>query len=410
MEIINSLVKYRIQILWVVVIILIFYLSFFSLKKLSIPSYGFASYYTASRLLIEGENVAEFYNDDWFRIKVEKYVPGVDEVYLVNMPTTALNLVPIAALDYSTARSIWIIFNLVFLFVTALIIIKQKKFNKVWLPLSVLLILLFQPLYANISFAQIYIFILCLLVYAWFAYQSGNEKLAGVLIGLVFIVKTAAIFIPIVFLIKKKWKALIWFVLTILCLFGLTLPILGLDSWVAYLNKLMKYSSSPTLSVTAYQSVHSFFHHFFFFDEKWNLFPLVHLPFLAKALTILFSVIILIVTVIGANKINKPDQTFGIFLIISIILNPASIDYHYLIMLIPILISFEWLIGSNSRLNWSLFIISFVLIAASIPYISPKVTKDLFAIFAYPKLYGALGFLFLYLRAAYKKEYLNRKV
>lgn len=403
MKIINSVVRYRIQILWVFVIILICYLSFFSLKKLSIPSYGFASYYTASRLLIEGENVAGFYNEDWFRLKVEIYVSGVDEVYLVNTPTTALILVPIASLDYSTARSIWIIFNLIFLFATALILIKQMKLNKEWLPLSVLLILLFQPLYANISFGQIYIFIFCLLVLAWFAYQAGNEKLAGVLIGFVFILKTAALFMPILFLIKKKWKALIWFVLTVLCLFILTLPILGLDPWLAYLKTLLSYASSPTLSLTAYQSVHSFFHHFLFFDEKWNLFPLAHLPLLAKVLTILFSSIILIITAIGAYRIKKPDLVFGIFLIISIILNPASIDYHYMIMLIPILISFEWLNGSNSRLNWSLFIISFVLIAASIPYTSPQVTKGLLAVFAYPKLYGALGFLLLYLRAAFKK-------
>lgn len=385
--------------------ILLFYFILFSVNKINEPSYGFTSYYTASRLLIEGENVAAFYNDDWFGSKVEEYVPGVDEVYLVNMPTTALVLVPIAALDYSTARSIWIIFNLIFLFITALIFLKQMKLNRNWLPLSVLLILMFQPLYANISFGQIYIFIFCLLVLAWFAYQAGNEKLAGVLIGFVFIVKTAALFIPILFLIKKKWKALIWFVLTVLCLFIITLPILGLDPWLAYLKTLLSYASSPTLSLTAYQSVHSFFHHFLFFDEKWNLFPLANLPLLAKVLTILFSSIILIITTIGAYRIKKPDIAFGIFLIISIILNPASIDYHYMIMLIPILISFEWLNESNSRLNWSLFIISFVLIAASIPYTSPKVTKGLLAVFTYPKLYGALGFLLLYLRVAFKKEY-----
>jgi len=404
MKLIDSLVKYKIQILWVIVIILFCYLIFFSLKKLSIPSHGFATYYTASKLLIEGKSAANFYDDDWFSARVEEKVPGIYEVYLVNLPTTALVLVPIAALEYSTARSIWIIFNLIFLFVTALIIVKQMKLNEVWLPLALLLILLFQPLYANVSFGQIYIFIFCLLVFAWFAYKSGNEKLAGALIGLVFILKTAALFIPILFMMKKKLKAFMWFVLTVLCLFITTLPILGLDPWLAYLNKLMSYSSSPTLSVTAYQSVHSFFHHFFFFDEKWNLFPLADLPLLAKVLTILFSLMILLVTVIGANKIKKPDPAFGIFLIISIILSPASIDYHYVILLIPILISFEWLKGSKSRLNWSLFIISFILIAASIPYISPKITKGLLAIFAYPKLYGALGFLFLYLQAAYKKE------
>lgn len=410
MKIIFPSKKYNIQILWVCVIIFFCFLIYFSIKKLSVPSHGFASYYTASKMIIEGENIADFYDDDWFSTKVEEKVPGIYEVYLVNLPTTALVLVPIAALDYSTSRSIWIIFNLILLFVTVLVIIKQMKLSDIWLPLALLIILLFQPLYTNISFGQIYIFIFCLLAFAWFTYKSGNEKLSGILIGLVFIIKTAALFIPVLFLIKKKWIALLWFLLTVLCLFIITLPVLGLDSWSTYINKMISYSSSPTLSVTAYQSVHSFFHHFFVFDEKWNPYPPAHLPTLAKVLTILFSFIVLSVTVIKSYKINKPEQTFGIFLIISVILNPASIDYHYMIMLIPILILFGWLTESSSKLSWSVFIISFILIAASIPYISPKITKGLLAVFAYPKLYGALGLLFLYLRVAQENRTIGRKV
>jgi hypothetical protein len=45
-----------------------------------------------------------------------------------------------------------------------------------------------------------------------------------------------------------------------------------------------------------------------------------------------------------------------------------------------------------------------LLIAVFLPYISPKVTGGLWAVFAYPKLYGAIGLLGLLLFAAYKSK------
>ena len=60
----NKIFGFRVQILWVITIILSFYFIYFSVKNASQPTHGFASYYTASNLLIEGENVADFYDDE----------------------------------------------------------------------------------------------------------------------------------------------------------------------------------------------------------------------------------------------------------------------------------------------------------------------------------------------------------
>ena len=198
---------------------------------------------------------------------------------------------------------------------------------------------------------------------------------------------------------------MLWIFVTVFFLFVTTLPLLGLDSWFTYGNKLINYSSSPTLSITAYQSVHSFFHHFFVFDGQWNPGPLINLPFLGNSLTIIFSLLVLIITIINAYKCNRSDLAFGIFIIAGIILNPASIDYHYMLMFIPIIILLNWLIKNPSIALWVVFVISFLLIAASLPYISPKITGELWAVFAYPKLYGALGFWALSLRASYISKF-----
>jgi hypothetical protein len=397
----HKILQIKIQILWIIAAILSVYFIYQVILNAVRPSHGFASHYTASKLLIEGEDVADFYDDDWFASKVEKYVPGVYEIYLVNMPTTALIFLPIANLDYQIARLIWIIFNLIILVIMFGLIIKRMKFGGIWLPVVLILFLTFQPLYANISYGQVYIFIFCLLVLAWFSYLSNNETLLGIIMGSIFIFKTSGPFLWILFAIQKKWKSLILIFATAIILFATTLPLVGLDSWSAYGNKLLNYTSSPTLSVTAYQTIHSFFHHFFVFDEQWNPEPLINLPLAGKVLAMIFTLLILVVTIIGAYKFKKSELAFGTFIIVGIILNPASIDYHFMLMLIPILILFNWLKNNPSLFLWAVFAISFLLVAASLPYISPKIIEGLWAVFAYPKLYGALGLWFLSLRVSY---------
>jgi Glycosyltransferase family 87 len=408
-KIYDKIFEFRLQILWVIATVISIYFFYFSFKNASQPSHGFASYYTASNLLIKGESAADFYNDDWYSLKVEKYIPGVYEIYLVNMPTTALIFLPIANFNFKTAKIVWTIVNILFLTITIGLIISRKKLEDLWLPLVLILFLSFQPLYANISFGQVYIFIFCLLVIAWFAYESGNELLLGISIGLVFILKTAGIFLLILLVIKKRWKSLLWFFVIVLFIFVVSLPMFGLDAWSAYLNKLSDYSSSPTLSVTAYQTVHSFFHHFFVFNAQWNPSPLINLPILGNSLTIICSLLVLTITIITALKNNKSDIAFGTFIIVGIILSPPSIDYHYMLMLIPILILLNWLIKTPSIGLWILFVISYLLIAASLPYISPKITGGHWALFAYPKLFGALGLWLLSLKFSYRADIIGNK-
>ena len=213
----NKINQYKVKILWLIVFILACYFVFYVIQHASRPSQGFASYYTSSRLLLEGENVSDFYNDNWFGSRVNEYVPGVYEIYNVNMPATAFLFLPLAFFDYSSARIFWSIFNLLILFITLVYLIKKRQFKGIWTPLIIISFLCFQPLYVNFAYGQVYILIFCLLVFTWFAYKSGSDELLGFLLGLVFILKTAGIFLILLLLLKKKWRSLIWALSTSSC-------------------------------------------------------------------------------------------------------------------------------------------------------------------------------------------------
>ena len=316
------------------------------------------------------------------------------------MPTTAFLFLPLAFFDHGSARIFWSIFNLIVLLITLVYLINKLKFKSIWTPLIIISFLCFQPLYANFAYGQVYILIFCLLVFAWFAYKSGSDELLGFLLGLVFILKTAGIFLILLLLLKKKWRSLIWVLSTVVLLVIACLPRAGIDAWYSYFERLINYSSHPSLSVTAYQTIHSFFHHFTSYDKKWDPEPLFNFPILGNILSVFLSLIILIFTSIKTIKFNKRDFTFGAFIVAGIVISPASLDYHYVLILIPVVIIMTWLKQNPSKIFWVMFIIFYLLIALFLPYISPKITRGLLAVFAYPKLYGAIGILGLLLFAA----------
>lgn len=403
-KIIKIFISKKMQVLWIVATMLIVYFLFYAVNHAINPSNGFASYYTASRLLIEGEEVANFYNDDYFSSNVERFVPGIYEIYLVNMPTTSVMMLPFAMFDYTTARILWIAISLVLFAGSTLFLLKEMKFTEAWLPFILILIFSFQPLYSNIVSAQAYMFIFSLMILMFIGYKSGKEKMQGVVVGVSLILKSSGLLLLLLFVIQKKWESLLWVFATVVFLFVSTLPFLGLSSWFAYGNKLFHYFDSPTLSVTAYQSIHSFFYHFFVLNEKWNPEPIFNLAIIGKLLTIMVSLTILIITSISSFNNKRSDIALGLFIIAGLILNPATIDYHYILILIPIIILLDWLRNNSSFRMWGIFLVSFILIALSIPYTSSKVTSGIWAILAYPKLYGALGLWGLSLRAAYDSK------
>ena len=198
-------------------------------------------------------------------------------------------------------------------------------------------------------------------------------------------------------LIQKKWKSLTAALFTVLIVALLSLPWIGINAWSAYIEKFVNFISHPTLSVTAYQTIHSFFYHFFILNQQWNPEPVTNLPALGKILSTLSILIVLIIISFKAHYLKKSDLAFGAFVAAGLIISPVSLDYHYTISLLPIFILISWVLKNQSRTVWAALILFIILIAAYIPYTSTKVTDGWLAILAYPKLYGAIGLLGLFM-------------
>jgi len=235
-----------------------------------------------------------------------------------------------------------------------------------------------------------YVLVLVLLVVAWIGYRRQRSGTCGAAVGTLFIAKTAALMMWPLMLVERRWRALAWGGGVIL--FGVlsSTIVLGTGVWAAYLHAAQRLPESASLSVTAYQTQLSFFRHLFVYDAEWNPNPLVNIPLLGYGLPIIGLGVFLAISSWYAYRRGASDSMFAAFVLLGLIVSPVSLDYHYVIALLPIGILMSQLRGQ--LLSWSGFILiaGTLLIAADLPYQAARLTPGAWAFFAYPKLYGAL--------------------
>ena len=353
-------------------------------------SHGFVSHYTASRLVMEGVDGAQLYDDLWFREQVERFEPTVTDFYGANMPTTSLLLVPLAWMDYRPARAIWVAASFIGLAAAAVVIVLQLKLHGAWTPVFLGLTFWFQPVNENLTHGQMYVLVLVLLVVAWIGYRRWRPGTFGAAVGVLFMAKTAALMMWPLLLVERRWRALAWGGGVIFAGVLVSTVVLGAGGWTAYLDAARRLPGSAHLSVTAYQTQLSFFRHLLVYDAESNPNPLADLPLLGYGLPIVGLGVLLAISSWYAYRRGASDSVFAAFVLLGLIVSPVSLDYHYVIALLPIGILLSQFRGQLRSWPGFILITGTLLIAADLPYQSARLTPGAWAFFAYPKLYGAL--------------------
>ena len=148
---------------WVLVVALATHLVQFVNEGFDRPAHGFVSHYTASQLGLNGAEVAQFYDDDWFKVRVSEHEPTVIDPYGTNLPTMSLLMLPLTVFDYQQARVVWTVASLVLLIVTLAVLMWQLNLTANWIAAFSCYVLLYQPLYEHLFHGQMYILALALL-------------------------------------------------------------------------------------------------------------------------------------------------------------------------------------------------------------------------------------------------------
>ena len=351
---------------------------------------GFAAYYTAARL-VRAENAGpQLYDDAWFNDQVDHAVPGIQDIYSPNPPSAALLLMPLSRARYETARTIWILLTVVILAVTLALIVRDLSLRQPIALIFVSVALASQPLEANMRQGQVYVLLLALATLVWTGCRRCRDGRAGFWLGVMLAVKTAGLALPILFIIRRRWRALVWTALGGLAVSGLTLAWSGLDTWNAYLRVLPRLRHAPYLSVTAYQTTASLFRHLFVFDATWNRAPLLNAPEVATVTTLLVSLALLASTSAFVMVSGELDLSFAALFTLSVLLSPLSLDYHFTLLLLPIAIVLGRLQRTGGVSAGVVLGVAVLLVMSDLPYTSSRLSGGAWALLAYPKLVGTL--------------------
>jgi hypothetical protein len=234
-------------------------------------------------------------------------------------PPTILYFIPLGYLSYKTALVVWTIFNLIIVISCIYLIydlfLKSYKLNGLFLVS--ILFFIFGPALSTISFSQTN-FILLLLLLLMKKYEDKN--ISGLFLAIAFFTKPYMIIFGMFFLIRLKWKPILYCVLSTLAILGITMLIVGKEPLISY---IIDNPSKRIPSVMFYEEINQSLHSVLL---RANLISLED-----SRIFIFIAASIMILTIIHLLYLLKRklyDYIWVILLLIGLLLYPGTLSYY----------------------------------------------------------------------------------
>ena len=198
----------------------------------------FTIFYTAGQILRQGQGQRLYDNTLQYQIQQS----FASEVQIRNGPLPfnhpafeALLFVPFTYLNYATAYLVWDLINVGILavlpfFLRPHISLMQSGSSLLWL----LVLLSFFPIVATLMQGQDVILVLLLYALAFGALKRNSGSLAGLWLGLGTFRFHLIVPLIVIFLFWKHWKTVRSFLLTTVCLVGVSVAVTGWEAALHY--------------------------------------------------------------------------------------------------------------------------------------------------------------------------------
>ena len=365
---------------------------------LETPLAVFPAYYGAAKLIERGEKVANFYDDSWFLQSTAEFSPERVDIYNANTPLMAAFFLPLTRLSYDDARRLTSALGFVAVTIAAYLMAIALGLEGVWRAAAFAAVYAAPMTLANLAFAQVYPFVLLLLVFAWLAWRKRAETTAGAFVGIALAFKTAGALLLLLLLIKRSWRALICVAAVIALLAAMTFPFVGIDGWTAYFDYALRLGNSS--SVSRFWSIAGMSRSFFVYDAQWNPAPYFDAPAFAGVIEALLSIAIVAASARAALATDDRDLTFALFTLDSLVLMPLTASSHLCVAFLPALVVLAKL---RHRMTSPLGI---WFAAAAVLSFAPGVERLASVaewggpVFRFPRLYGLLILMLVVVRLA----------
>ena len=362
-------------------------------------THGYSGYHTASYLLVHGEWGPQAYENEWYIARVKALLgQPIGEIITPNLPTVTLLALPLAGLEPQPARDIWIMANLpVLAGALALLALGPRRTQRRLPPAAwwcfAAVALLLPATRANFRIGQAYVVLLFLFAVALLGLYREEDWLVGIALGLAFMLKSSGLPLWLGLALARRWRALGWGVATCLLIFGLSLPWIGLESWLAYPAALRRATAGPLLTVTAYQNTLGLLSHLLRYDAAVNPAPLAATQWVpAAAASWLHGLIGALATglTLWHGRRAAAPLLCATLLVLSVVLLPLAEEHQFVLLLPPAaVLGHEW--GRRQALrpaSWLPALAAGALLLLPSFYKGAGWGSGWWALLAYPRLYA----------------------
>lgn len=303
-------------------------------------------------------------------------------------PVCLLIFYPLVVLPIALAGELWTTFSLFCLVASVWILFKLygETSNRTLLSIVGILVFNYFPAKLTLGMGQINNVILLLITLALYALKKRRDGLAGALIGTSLSLKYSPLFLLPYLLVRLRWRTLFYIGVSITGLLILGFILINPAITIYFLQHVL-----PSVSMQAPGDYYNQALSGFLQRDFRQLTP-VQLNVLRLSISVLLLIVTLVVIILRKLKTQTTSNLeISLFIILSLILNAFSWQHHFVLLLIPLLITYFTI--KQNKLKWYYYVaiaICYVLVAvnAKNPAMLPTLLQS-------HVLYGAVGLWFL---------------
>jgi len=366
----------------------------------------FDYYYVQSFRLSRGENI---YNNDFIgenlRRQLQKMGAFVDfnfRAFVTHSPAFFLVILPFTLLPFRSAALLWLFLSHIFLLSSVFLIIKiADGYDKrsYIVPMVLTLVFCFWPLREEIHMSNPNSAILLLLTLTLYFFKNRKPFLTGLVLSGALVFRQYFLVLFLFFLWRREYKVFFYCIFSSLAIEAISFLVWGYTVWASYwqtIHSFLGQGQSPFKNISLMGTIGR---------VGYGLMPanMLYLFGLICSLVILF--IFLYLSRKPQGQINSHlELTFSLGVVSCIAISPWVHESHYLVLLLPIIITWLNLLKSNnSTIDKVLFLISFL--ALGLRYSLEQFSLfhvGIFAIFSSGKITGLMILYFLIVRLVKK--------
>ncbi|WP_171910129.1 glycosyltransferase family 87 protein [Rickettsiella grylli] len=335
----------------------------------------FGKFYHSQRCFIHGKNIytpvyfvkhkrhASHSTSD-FKLTSQKSIKLGDNL---NPPFFTLITFPFAYLSYPHAFVLWTFISIISGAI-GILLLQQKLNRKTFSPSCGLLLLIglfsYFPSFINVQLGQVSLILLPLVVLGWRAARNEKTSLAAFFLGLAASLKPFLGLFLFYFLMRKEWRALGTFLITLLCCSLIAAFFLGIANYRAYYHVCQHISwAASSWNVSFYGFLLRLLGGL---EKNIALFPL---PGLINILYPLISILFFLALIqflrpqVGISSAHKIDLDFSAIIVGMFLLSPLGWIYYFPLLCIPFFILWQFSIKGIYPIGLPLFLMTCIFVS-----------------------------------------------